>query len=87
VNYSSVFECREPGVLPEDLDDEELEQHLAEREAEWERQQRAADAWREAALDDGDPPWTWGPADEARIERAVAEVRRDLGLRDETEPF
>jgi hypothetical protein len=69
--------------------DRDDEQSLAEieREAEWERQQRAADAWREATLDDGEAPWDWGPADEARIERAVSEVRRDLGLPSDDEPF
>lgn len=86
MNYSSFFECREPGVLPEHEDDEELEQHLAEREAEWQRQQRAAEVYGDSA-DDGEAPWSWGPADDARIDRAVAEVRRDLGLLEDDGPF
>jgi hypothetical protein len=68
-----------------DRDDEKSLAEL-EREAEWERQQRAAEIYGDTP-DDGEAPWTWGPADEARISRAVAEVCRELGLPTDDEPF
>lgn len=63
-----------------DVDREEL---LPEPVPEWERQPGDDDL-----PDDGAAPWTWGPEDEARLDRAVAEICRDLGMTtDDDTPF